>query len=184
MTAELTSSSSSSPCEGKGVDPQSTAAATASSVSSSTEMHASSRFVQSRVGRTNQRYDGTTRLLACVVVLRTATRKRPAPPALHSTNATYSAEKDEQEVLVITSSKHPNEWIIPKGGWENDESVQECALREVEEEAGVSIPLLLMRLVALSYGILPWLTCDGPVLSCGAIRSPVCFRKSWGRLTF
>lgn len=133
MTAVVTTSSSSSHSEGKGTDPQSAS----DSASSPTEMHASSRFVQSRVGRTNQRYDGTTRLLACAVVLRPATRKRPAPP--HSLDTSDPAEKDDQEVLVITSSKHPNEWIIPKGGWENDESVEECALREVEEEAGVSI---------------------------------------------
>lgn len=74
----------------------------------------SSRLLQSRVGRDKQRYDGRTRLLACIVVCR------------------------KDEVLLISSSKHPSQWILPKGGWENDESVVESALREADEEAGVT----------------------------------------------
>lgn len=76
---------------------------------------------QSRVGRDKQRYDGRTRLLACVVATRPA-----------------SAAAGSREVLLISSAKHADEWILPKGGWESDESVVECALREAEEEAGVS----------------------------------------------
>ncbi|RLN95876.1 hypothetical protein BBJ28_00006406 [Nothophytophthora sp. Chile5] len=82
-----------------------------------------SRLLQSRVGRDKQRYDGATRLLACIVVM----RRRHEPP---------SHERDE--FLLISSSKHPTQWILPKGGWESDESVVECASREVDEEAGVT----------------------------------------------
>ncbi|POM75062.1 hypothetical protein PHPALM_7882 [Phytophthora palmivora] len=74
--------------------------------------------LQSRVGRDKQRYDGSTRLLACIVVSRR-----------HLNN---------DEFLLISSSKHPTHWILPKGGWENDESIEESALREAEEEAGVT----------------------------------------------
>ncbi|ETV92022.1 hypothetical protein H310_13548 [Aphanomyces invadans] len=68
----------------------------------------------SRVGRENQRYDGDVRLIVCIV---------PFSPA--------------GQVLLISSSKHKDCWIFPKGGWETDESVQACASRELEEEAGV-----------------------------------------------
>ena len=78
-----------------------------------------SRVVASRVGREHQRFDGAIRLLACVAVVR-------------------RDQGDEEQVLVISSSKRPTEWILPKGGWEDDEDVEACALREVEEEAGVS----------------------------------------------
>ncbi|TMW58891.1 hypothetical protein Poli38472_007036 [Pythium oligandrum] len=81
----------------------------------------------SRVGRANQRYDGATRLLACVVVV------RPAPDAGSAVSTPSS-----RQVLLISSSKHPDEWILPKGGWEDDESIEECAHREAEEEAGVT----------------------------------------------
>uniref|UniRef100_K3WXL1 Nudix hydrolase domain-containing protein n=1 Tax=Globisporangium ultimum (strain ATCC 200006 / CBS 805.95 / DAOM BR144) TaxID=431595 RepID=K3WXL1_GLOUD len=81
--------------------------------------HTASRLLESRHGRELQRYDGATRLLACAVVMRT----------LETTH--------EDQVLVISSSKHTHEWILPKGGWESDETLVECALREVEEEAGI-----------------------------------------------
>ncbi|RLO13211.1 hypothetical protein DYB28_005870 [Aphanomyces astaci] len=69
---------------------------------------------QSRVGRENQRYDGDVRLIVCIV---------PLSPT--------------GQVLLISSSKHKDGWILPKGGWESDESVEACATRELEEEAGV-----------------------------------------------
>ncbi|KAG2512430.1 hypothetical protein BBI17_008252 [Phytophthora kernoviae] len=79
----------------------------------------SSPLLQSRVGRDKQHYDGNTRLLACIV----ASRHR---------------QVGADEFLLISSSKHPSRWILPKGGWENDESVVESALREADEEAGVT----------------------------------------------
>jgi len=42
------------------------------------------------------------------------------------------------KVLVITSRKRPNYWVLPKGGWESTDVVLEAAaLREALEEAGV-----------------------------------------------
>lgn len=40
------------------------------------------------------------------------------------------------EVLMINSSSGPG-LLFPKGGWENDETVEEAARREAVEEAGV-----------------------------------------------
>jgi ADP-ribose pyrophosphatase YjhB (NUDIX family) len=40
------------------------------------------------------------------------------------------------KILFVSSSRKP-EWIIPKGGWEQDETLEESAVRECFEEAGV-----------------------------------------------
>ena len=83
----------------------------------------SNRLLQSRVGRDQQRYDGNTRLLVCIAVV----SRRPR-----------NVGTDTDECLLISSSKHPTQSILPKGGWETDESVAESALREANEEAGVA----------------------------------------------
>ena len=38
---------------------------------------------------------------------------------------------------MLCSASKRKEWIIPKGGWETDESMEEGAQRETYEEAGV-----------------------------------------------
>ena len=39
-------------------------------------------------------------------------------------------------IVFVSSSRKP-EWILPKGGWEEDETMEESAIREAYEEAGV-----------------------------------------------
>src|ERR1700712_2450262 len=39
-------------------------------------------------------------------------------------------------VLLIQSTRR-NAWVLPKGGWENDEECTEAAQREAWEEAGI-----------------------------------------------
>jgi diphosphoinositol-polyphosphate diphosphatase len=39
-------------------------------------------------------------------------------------------------IMVVSASKK-KEWILPKGGWEMDEELEESAIRETFEEAGV-----------------------------------------------
>lgn len=66
----------------------------------------------SRQGRENQRYeDGSTRLIAGSVPI-----------------------DSEGNILMITSSKKPDDWIFPKGGWETDETCEEASIRETLEE--------------------------------------------------
>lgn len=66
-----------------------------------------------RSGREKQRYDGETRLVAgCLPVM------------------------PDGRVLLIGSVKS-TDWILPKGGWEHDETSAEAAVREAYEEAGV-----------------------------------------------
>jgi diphosphoinositol-polyphosphate diphosphatase len=40
-------------------------------------------------------------------------------------------------VLVASSNSKKRDWILPKGGWEEDETAPESAAREAYEEAGV-----------------------------------------------
>lgn len=40
------------------------------------------------------------------------------------------------KIMLVSASRKP-EWILPKGGWELDESMEESAVRECFEEAGV-----------------------------------------------
>ncbi|KAK9063284.1 hypothetical protein SSX86_017154 [Deinandra increscens subsp. villosa] len=72
----------------------------------------------SRTGRELQRYDMGRRLVVGCIPYR------------------YKNENGEVEVLVISSQKG-HAMMFPKGGWELDESVEEAALRECFEEAGV-----------------------------------------------
>ncbi|CAB3220273.1 unnamed protein product [Arctia plantaginis] len=43
----------------------------------------------------------------------------------------------ETEVLLVTSSRRPDNWIVPGGGVEPEEEPSVTAMREVLEEAGV-----------------------------------------------
>ncbi len=45
---------------------------------------------------------------------------------------------DQEYVLLIQSTRRKG-WVLPKGGWEIDESCQEAAVREAWEEAGITI---------------------------------------------
>ncbi len=44
----------------------------------------------------------------------------------------------ELQILLVTSSSHTDQWIVPGGGIEPDETSDVAALREVIEEAGVN----------------------------------------------
>ncbi|KAF0374119.1 polyphosphatase DDP1 [Gigaspora margarita] len=45
--------------------------------------------------------------------------------------------KTTKKILLITPRREKKGgWMLPKGGWENDESEQEAAIRETYEEAG------------------------------------------------
>jgi diphosphoinositol-polyphosphate diphosphatase len=52
-------------------------------------------------------------------------------------------------ILVVSASRKP-EWILPKGGWEEDETMEESAARECFEEAGV-LGVLGPKLSAIQY---------------------------------
>lgn len=52
--------------------------------------------------------------------------------------------------ILLVSASRKAEWILPKGGWEQDESAEESAIRECFEEAGV-LGILGPRLNDIQY---------------------------------
>ncbi|KAI3844236.1 hypothetical protein MKX03_032307 [Papaver bracteatum] len=78
-----------------------------------------------RTGRHQQRYQDGCRLVAGCI-----------PFKYREDDSGDSNCKKIVEVLMINSSSGPG-LLFPKGGWENDETVEEAAAREALEEAGV-----------------------------------------------
>jgi ADP-ribose pyrophosphatase YjhB (NUDIX family) len=73
----------------------------------------------SRIGRENQRFETcskTGRLIRLV---------------------TGTVPITNRGSILFVSAAKKREWILPKGGWELDETIEESALRETFEEAGV-----------------------------------------------
>ncbi|KAE9620843.1 hypothetical protein Lal_00019181 [Lupinus albus] len=79
-----------------------------------------------RTGRHQQRYENGYRLVAGCVPFRYKS----------SDDCVDSSADKILEVLLISSPSGPG-LLFPKGGWENDETVEEAAAREAIEEAGV-----------------------------------------------
>ncbi|KAF7487655.1 Diphosphoinositol polyphosphate phosphohydrolase 2 [Sarcoptes scabiei] len=46
-------------------------------------------------------------------------------------------DPSESEIILVSSSRAPNNWIVPGGGVEPNENPDQAAIRETEEEAGV-----------------------------------------------
>ncbi|PHZ10826.1 uncharacterized protein RHIMIDRAFT_238968 [Rhizopus microsporus ATCC 52813] len=69
-----------------------------------------------RVGRQNQVYDHND---------------------IRQISGSIAVDPKTNKVLIISSSKYENVWVLPKGGWENDETREEAAKRETYEEGGV-----------------------------------------------
>lgn len=92
-----------------------------------------SQYLMPRNLRNNQRFENDVRLVACAVIVKNTIRRSKDVVEL----ASQENFDFEPLLLLITSSKNSNAWILPKGGWELDETAKECALREAEEEAGV-----------------------------------------------
>ncbi|KAL5732536.1 hypothetical protein ACOSQ2_032228 [Xanthoceras sorbifolium] len=79
-----------------------------------------------RTGRHQQRYKDGCRLVAGCIPFR-----------YRDSNDSGEADYEKiVEVLMISSASGPG-LLFPKGGWENDETVEEAAIREAIEEAGV-----------------------------------------------
>ncbi|ONK78068.1 uncharacterized protein A4U43_C02F13960 [Asparagus officinalis] len=81
-----------------------------------------SSAILARVGRHKQLYENGFRLVAGCIPY----RLKP-----EGTDLIYRLE-----VLMISTPKR-HDLVFPKGGWENDETVCEAAIREALEEAGV-----------------------------------------------
>lgn len=60
----------------------------------------------------------------------------------------YRRKSGDVEILLI---KRNGYWDIPKGKLEPDESISECAVREVTEELGISPPSIVQSLGATEH---------------------------------
>ncbi|KAG7654719.1 NUDIX hydrolase domain [Arabidopsis suecica] len=80
----------------------------------------------SRTGRDLQRYDhaGYRQVVGCV-------------PYRYKKQEVNGVETQVIQVLLVSAQKGKG-MLFPKGGWETDESMEEAALRETIEEAGVT----------------------------------------------
>lgn len=78
-----------------------------------------------RTGRLQQRYENGYRLIAGCIPFKNKIVK-----------GDDGSSKNIVEVLMISSTSGPG-LLFPKGGWENDETAEEAAIREAVEEAGV-----------------------------------------------
>jgi diphosphoinositol-polyphosphate diphosphatase len=92
--------------------------------STSTSMHPSLPM-SARTGRTTARYTpgSNRRLCAGIVAL--------------SSQSTVDSPGHHTHVLVTSSSRHPERFVLPKGGWEQDETAEHAALREGWEEGTI-----------------------------------------------
>ncbi|KAK4797439.1 hypothetical protein SAY86_029765 [Trapa natans] len=79
-----------------------------------------------RTGRLQQRYEAGCRLVAGCIPFRYRS----------SVDRGDCTDENTLEVLMINSTSGPG-LLFPKGGWEDDETVEEAAIREAIEEAGV-----------------------------------------------
>jgi len=78
--------------------------------------------MSARTGRSTSRYTPGTNRRLCAGVVALSTRSTRDSPG-HLTH-----------VLLTSSSRHPDRFVLPKGGWEQDESPEDAALREGWEE--------------------------------------------------
>jgi diphosphoinositol-polyphosphate diphosphatase len=103
------------------------------------------RDMTSRQGRENQRYvhnEATgkeARLVIGTVPYRMDSNGNDGGSSDSCSNNSNSSSSSSttMQILLINSRKHPEEWVLPKGGFEQDESPLQCAQRETWEEAGV-----------------------------------------------
>lgn len=92
-------------------------------------------MVWARQGRLQQRYDGCYRLVSGCIPY--TLKEDAVEEGAHA--GKQSCQQDvvgRLQVLMISTPKR-SDLIFPKGGWEDDESIDEAASREAFEEAGV-----------------------------------------------
>ncbi|KAJ8773117.1 hypothetical protein K2173_028294 [Erythroxylum novogranatense] len=82
--------------------------------------------ILARQGRERQRYENNVRLVSGCIPYRIAMDKEKCGNDL----------ENMLQVLMV-SSPNRTDLVFPKGGWEDDETMEEAACREALEEAGV-----------------------------------------------
>jgi 8-oxo-dGTP pyrophosphatase MutT (NUDIX family) len=62
---------------------------------------------------------------------------RSAGRLSHAGGVVFRGAGAAAEILLVSAKLAPHDWVLPKGHIEEDELPEECARREVQEEAGV-----------------------------------------------
>ena len=83
--------------------------------------------------------DGYKRRAACICVrdVNSASSITISTSSTFSTPPTFAQQRQQTEILLISSSKKPDVWLVPGGGVDPNEDVATAAARESFEEAGV-----------------------------------------------
>lgn len=81
---------------------------------------------EARTGRHRQRYEDGLRLVAGCI-----------PYRLVQNFDGCNCNPEKEFLVLMISSPGRDDLVFPKGGWEDDETIDEAALREAFEEAGV-----------------------------------------------
>jgi 8-oxo-dGTP pyrophosphatase MutT (NUDIX family) len=63
--------------------------------------------------------------------------RSPDAPLTHAGGVVHRLRDGRREFLVVTASKRPDHWVLPKGHIEAGEAAETTAVREVREEAGI-----------------------------------------------
>ncbi|KAK4803222.1 hypothetical protein SAY86_001425 [Trapa natans] len=82
--------------------------------------------IVARIGRQRQRYQDNLRLVSGCI-----------PYRLKKVSDYHQGSIENRIEVLMVSSPNRNDLVFPKGGWEDDESVEEAACREALEEAGI-----------------------------------------------
>jgi 8-oxo-dGTP pyrophosphatase MutT (NUDIX family) len=67
---------------------------------------------------------------------RSAARSHEKPT--HAGGVVYRRRRRRIEFLLVTARRDPDAWVLPKGRMEPGESAEHTAVREVQEESGVT----------------------------------------------
>jgi len=64
-------------------------------------------------------------------------KARPRGQLSHAGGVVFRGSGKTAEILLVSAKLAPHDWVLPKGHIEPDEAPEDCARREVREEAGV-----------------------------------------------
>lgn len=97
------------------------------------------RYMEQRFKATNQAYWSVITLTAQKDKNMTIDKKPPKDPTLTHAGGVVHRKPwfRDVEYLLVEASDNPEQWVLPKGKIEEDEDIQETAVREVHEETGV-----------------------------------------------